>query len=194
QPGVSRDLAKLRHALGDPLFVLVKGQLEPTERALDLHATVRVVLQQLDLALTGAQQFEPSRLNGVINIGVGAHFELILAPALIEMMAATAPDLVLRFHSVHGDFDPANLDNETQDISIGLFEDIPLRFASVRLFSDERRVVMGSGHPLATRRRIRLEDLTTGNWFAFSQMHRHRTHLDRALKSQRQRITFNAYL
>lgn len=194
QPGVSRDLAKLRHALGDPLFVPVKGRLEPTERALDLHATVRVALQQLDHALSGTQTFEPARINDVVNIGVGAHFELLLAPALIDIVSKTAPGLILRFHSVHGDFDPADLDREVQDVSIGLFEDIPQRFATTRLFGDERRIVMGRGHPLANRRRIRMEDLTEGDWFAFSQMHSHRTNLDRALKGYRQRIPFRAYL
>jgi DNA-binding transcriptional LysR family regulator len=194
QPGVSRDLAKLRHIFDDPLFVLTKGRLEPTEHALNLHATVRLGLQQLDQALIGKQTFQPSRIQDVINIGVGAHFELLLAPALIDAVARMAPNLILRFHSVHGDFDPADLDREVHDVSIGLFEDIPQRFTSTRLFSDERCVVMGRGHPLASRRRIRTEDLSNGDWFAFSQMHRHRTDLGRAMKGFRQQIPFRAYL
>jgi len=194
QPGVSRDLAKLRHALDDPLFVPVKGRLEPTERALNLHATVRSALQQLDHALGDTQTFEPASINGVINIAVGAHFELLLAPALIDIVSRTAQNLILRFHSVHGDFDPSDLDREIHDVSIGLFENIPPRFATSPLFCDERCIVMGSNHPLAKRQRINLDDLTKGNWFAFSQMHKHRTDLHRALRGYRQRIPFRAYL
>ena len=46
QPAISRELARLRHLLEDPLLVVTKGRFVPTERALELHATVRDALDR----------------------------------------------------------------------------------------------------------------------------------------------------
>ena len=102
QPGVSRDLAKLRHALADALLVAVHGRFVPTERALALHAAVRPALLSLGQALTVAESFDPSQAEGVVDIGIAAHFELLLAGPLLQRLAQRAPRVLPKLHPVHG--------------------------------------------------------------------------------------------
>ena len=59
QPAISRDLARLRLRLEDPLLVVVKGRFVPTERALELHASVHDALAQIEAALRPPEAFDP---------------------------------------------------------------------------------------------------------------------------------------
>jgi len=83
---------------------------------------------------------------------------------------------------LHGEFHPAELDAERQDIAIGQFAEVPARFSSKALFSDERVAVVGPNHPLAKRRQVTYDDIENTRWFAYTQMHGQRTNFDRALK------------
>lgn len=194
QPGVSRDLAKLRHALDDDLLVPIKGRFVPTERALALQETLSATLRELGRALAGAETFDPAQATDVVNIGLAAHVELLLAGPLLQRLAQRAPRVIPRLHSVHGEFDPGQLDAESQDIAIGLFADVPARFSSTALFNNERVAVMGPHHPLAERKQLGLDDLEKTRWFAFTLMHGRRTNFDRALKGTGRRVNFSAYI
>ncbi|MBH1962761.1 MAG: LysR family transcriptional regulator [Comamonadaceae bacterium] len=194
QPGISRDLAKLRHAFDDALLVPVKGRFVPTERALALHDAVSAALRDLGKALAGAETFEPAQVTGVVNIGLAAHLELLLTGPLLQRLAQRAPGVTPIFHSIHGEFDPGQLDSESQDIAIGLFADVPARFSSKALFSDERVAVMGPRHAFAGRKQLTLDDMDKARWFAYTQMHGRRTNFDRALKGTGRRVRFEAYI
>src|SRR5690606_32586138 len=50
QPAISRELSRLRTLLGDPLFVVVRKQLVPTERAINLHRASHQALVALEQA------------------------------------------------------------------------------------------------------------------------------------------------
>ena len=193
QPAISRELARLRHVLDDPLLVVTKGRLVPTERALELHATVRDSLIRIETALAPPEAFEPARATGVVNIGTGAHTELLLAAPLLERLRRAAPNLVVRFQSVHGNVEPDDLDSERMDIAIGLFANVPPRFHSVSLFRDKRVCVVASRHPMAHRKRLSLDDLSRFQWFAFARMYGRETNFDRLLKPSH-RVAFSAYL
>jgi len=174
--------------------VTVNRRFVPTDRAIALHAVVREALTRLNQAVSGAEAFTPWQAKGVVNIGIGAHFEMLLAPLLVPRVATSAPEVTLRFHSVHGEFDHHDLDHERYDICIGLFENVPSRFRMVELFSDRRVAVMSKDHPLAVRKKLRLRDLTHGHWFAFSKMYGQRTQFDRALRDLHRKMHFHAYL
>lgn len=194
QPAISRDLARLRRRLEDPLLVVVKGRFIPTERALELHAAVHDALAQIEAALRPAEAFDPSRASGVVNIGTGAHSEILLAAPLLERLHRLAPGITLRFQSVHGDFVPDDLDAERLDIAIGLFGKVPARFHRDTLLQDRRVCVVSARHPWAGRKTLTLADLSAIKWFAFAQMYGRETNFDRALKPDGARLAFSAYL
>ena len=194
QPAISRDLARLRDRLDDPLLVVVKGRFIPTERALELHAAVQDALAQIESALRPAEDFDPARASGVVNIGTGAHSEILLAAPLLERLRRAAPGITLRFQSVHGDFVPDDLDAERLDIAIGLFGKVPARFHRDTLLRDRRVCVVSKAHPRAGQGALTQADLPRIRWFAFAQMYGRETNFDRALKPEAGRLEFSAYL
>jgi len=194
QPAISRELAKLRHTLADPLLVVNKGRLTPTERALELHASVHDALNRLEAALAPASPFDPARADGVINIGTGAHIELLLGAPLLERVRSQAPRLTVRFQSLHGDFDPDDLDTERTDIAIGLFADIPPRFHHQALFSDRRVCLLARDHPMASHTALALDDLPDLTWLAFANMYGKQSNFDRVLRPLHRSFRFSAFL
>ncbi len=194
QPAISRELARLRRRLEDPLLVVVKGRFIPTERALELHSAVHDALAQIESALRPPEAFDPAKAGGVVNIGTGAHSEILLAAPLIERLHRAAPGITLRFQSVHGDFVPDDLDAERLDLAIGLFGKVPARFHRDTLLKDRRVCVVSAKHPWAGRGALTLADLPSIKWFAFAQMYGRETNFDRALKPDAARMEFSAYL
>jgi DNA-binding transcriptional LysR family regulator len=194
QPAISRDLSRLRELLKDPVFVVIRKKLVPTERALSLHARVHDALASLENALGVGQPFSPSELSGVINIGAAAHIELLLAAPLVTALQLAAPQLTVRFQPVHGDFSPDDLDSGRMDLAIGLFPSLPSRFPCQVLFNDERVGVVSSRHPLGRRRSLTLQDLQRVKWLAFSHMHGKETNFDRALQGSGHTMRFSAYV
>lgn len=194
QPAISRELAQLRESLADPLFVVIKKRLVPTERAIRLHNNIHEPLCTLEQALSHDDAFNPLLLTGAINIGAAAHIELLLAAPLTLLLRAAAPNLTVRFQPVHGDFVPDDLDFSRMDIAIGLFQPPPKRFRHETLFDDERVCVVSSQHPLASRNRLTLHDLPKMKWLAFSHMYGAETNFDRALRNLHQEMHFSVYV
>ena len=60
QPAVSSALGRLRHILGDELFVREGNRMVPTERALALREPVRAALRQMEDALAAVARFDPA--------------------------------------------------------------------------------------------------------------------------------------
>lgn len=194
QPAISRELGKLRRVLVDPLLVVSKGRLVPTERALELHACVHDALNRLEAALAPDRAFAPQQAQGVVNIGTGAHIELLLGAPLLERVRSQAPGLTVRFQSLHGEVDPQDLDSERMDIAIGLFNDMPPRFHHQTLFRDRRVCLLAQNHPMAGRRALTLDELPSLTWLAFANMHGKQSNFDRVLRPLHRSFRFSAYL
>lgn len=194
QPAISRELARLRERLGDPLLVVLKGRFTPTERALELHAVVRDSLVRIEAALDPPSSFDPAVAEGTVNIGTGAHIELLIAAPLLARLRQQAPGVTLRFQSVHGNFDPEDLDSDRMDLALGMFEGIAPRFHRRLMFTDRRVCLVAASHPLAGQGQLSLEDLPQLDWFAFAHMYGRETTFDRALKPLHRKMEFSAYL
>ncbi|WP_345249642.1 LysR family transcriptional regulator [Pigmentiphaga soli] len=194
QPAISRELARLRRTLGDPLLVVTRGRFVPTERALELHAVVHDALARVEEALQSHDDFDPATAQAVVNIGTGAHLEVVIGARLLERLRVQAPGVTVRFQSVHGDFEPEDLDTERIDIALGLFGKVPPRFHSASLFRDRRVCVIAATHPMAGHGPLTLDDLAGFRWFAFAQMYDRETNFDRVLKPHHRAIVFSAYL
>ena len=69
QPAISTALKRLREIFGDPLLVKDKQRMVPTERALQLEVSVRVVLGEIDVLLAPGTAFEPATTKQVFRIG-----------------------------------------------------------------------------------------------------------------------------
>ncbi|KAF1052556.1 MAG: PCP degradation transcriptional activation protein [Delftia tsuruhatensis] len=127
---------------------------------------------------------------------MGAHSEFLLAGPLMQRLGQAAPGLAPRFQVLHGDLHPDDLDSGRQDLAVGLFGALPARFHAELVQRDQRVCVIAASHPMAGRKALRLRDLPSLRWFAFSQMYGRETQLDRAMKNlpPGERIHFSAFL
>lgn len=159
QPAVSRDLARLREELSDPLFVRVRGKLEPTALARRLRDSVRRALEAVDTALSEGGGFRPAESTQVFKIGATSAIELLLAPALHRFLESGAPNASAYFVPTYGDITPVEqLETGAIDIAIGRFDQQAHNTSFVPLFEEKRVCLMRRDHPLAGKK-LKLADL-----------------------------------
>lgn len=148
QPAMSNALNRLRHHLKDDLFVRGSDGMRPTSRAMELAGPVRDALQGLETALDSSP-FEPARAVRTFSIGSNDYAVPTLMPLLAPRLEREAPGIAVRLVSSAGrTFDM--LDDQTIDLGISAFGDIPERFGRMPLLRDRYVLTMRCGHPLAS--------------------------------------------
>ncbi len=96
QSAISHTLSKLRHVLGDPLFVRSGHGLTPTERALSLKEPVQKVLDDMR-ALTAERPFDPLSEEISIRIATNDMPRELIFPRLLRSARAEGARLRLEF-------------------------------------------------------------------------------------------------
>jgi len=153
QPGISRKLAELRRLLGDPLFIMVRRQLQPTQRAIEIRPAIREALTSVDSVIESGRHFDPARSQQIFRIASRNSIELMLAPGLKIFCDTNAPEIQFRFFDLHGIALPTRqLDDHGLDIAIGRFDELEERFRSIPLFDDDRVCLVRKGHPADSRK------------------------------------------
>jgi len=94
---MSRALARLREATGDPLLVRVGRGLVPTPRALALKDKVGPLVADVRAVLSPAEAPDLKTLTRTFTLRTGDGFVETFGSALIRRMAAEAPGIHLRF-------------------------------------------------------------------------------------------------
>lgn len=156
QSAVSHALNRLRHALGDELFVRSHGAMRPTARAREIGPAVHAALGGLQSALAPGA-FEPATARRRFTIGAGAYGCAVLMPFVIARVAAEAPLVQVRIVNPVGRV-IEQLDSGEADVVITGAIAAAKRFAYERLFDETMVWAVRPGHPAAGRP-IRFEEL-----------------------------------
>lgn len=93
QSAVSNALARLRHALGDDLFIRRGNRLVPTDFAASIADGVHEELNRIENLLTAPDTFEPLAATGTFKISASDFFAELLMPALGDLLNRTAPNI-----------------------------------------------------------------------------------------------------
>lgn len=146
---MSRALARLRAATGDPLLVRAGRGLVPTPRALELRERVGRLIQDGEAALSPAESLDLSQLARTFTLRTSEGFVESFGLALIERVAAEAPGVLLRFVQ-KPDKESAPLREGAVDLETGVVGHKTGPELRVRaLFRDRIIGVVREGHPLA---------------------------------------------
>jgi DNA-binding transcriptional LysR family regulator len=97
QPAVSSALNRLRHLVGDRLFVREGNAMVPTPRAVALGETVREMMLRIDAAFSEQSLFEPFQARRTFRLLGSDYFSTMLMPTLSERVARSAPNVLLQF-------------------------------------------------------------------------------------------------
>jgi DNA-binding transcriptional LysR family regulator len=94
---MSRTLARLRDATGDPLLVRAGRGLVPTPRAIELRERVRQLVQDAEAVLRPAEKLDLQQLVRTFTLRTSEGFVENFGPDLIARVGKEAPRVRLRF-------------------------------------------------------------------------------------------------
>lgn len=157
QPATSNALNRLRQLLHDPLFVRVGREMQPTARSRELAEPLSDALRQIENILV-PQVFQPNETPWTFTLAVSEHASVVLLPALLAHLAATAPKVRVMAESHSNSQLVELLDRNAIDFAIGSIPQMPRRFARLHLYQDRYICLMRRDHPLAQSGRLGLED------------------------------------
>ncbi len=151
---MSRTLARLRAATGDPLLVRAGRGLVPTPHATELRERVRDVAQDAQAVLRPAVAFlDLAELKRSFTIRSNEGFVEVFAPQLVAAVTAVAPNVRLRF-APKPDKDVRALREGLVDLEIGVLGKSGPEVRLQTLFRDHFVCAVREGHPLLGRGKV----------------------------------------
>jgi DNA-binding transcriptional LysR family regulator len=145
---MSRALARLRAATGDPLLVRAGRGLVPTPRALELKGRVRQVVDDAEAVLRPALKLDLATLSRTFTLRGTEGFAETFGAALVARAHAEAPSVRLSFLA-KPDKDSTPLRDGTVDLETGVVADaMGPELRTQGLFRDRFVGVVRAGHPL----------------------------------------------
>jgi len=153
QPAVSAALAKLRKALGDPLFVRTARGMEPTPRAQALIAPARDVLARVERDVLSGPAFDPATTNVTFTFALSDVGEMVFLPRILERLQALAPHASMRSVSPPPSELREGLETGEIDLAVGYFPDLETtNLFQQRLFTHHFCCLLRANHPIAGER------------------------------------------
>jgi DNA-binding transcriptional LysR family regulator len=179
-PATSRALARLRRAVGDPIFVRAGRGLVPTPFALRAASQVRAVLDGAQALLAGERDFDPAALTRTFTIRINDGLAAMLGTDLGRRVGVQAPGVTLRF-AAEGDEDPGALRDGTVDLDIGVHPPAPPDLRTELLYTERNVALVAADSPLGRTGRPALDQFCAYPHVVTSRRGRARGPLDDAL-------------
>lgn len=146
---MSRALARLREAMGDPLLVRAGRGLVATPRAIELREQVRLLVQDAQAVLRPVELPNLRELRRNFTLRSSDGFAESFGAILLEKIAAEAPGMTLRMVRKL-DKDSASLRDGTLDLETGVVgKATGPELRALPLFRDRFIGVVRPGHALA---------------------------------------------
>ncbi|HYC02153.1 MAG TPA: LysR family transcriptional regulator [Azospirillaceae bacterium] len=145
---MSRALARLREATGDPLLVKAGRGLVPTPRALALRGRVGELVREAEAVLRPVEAPDIGELHRTFTLWVRDGFVESFGAALLARVGREAPGVRLRF-VLKPDRDSGRLRDGTADLETGVVgEGMGPELRAQALFHDRFVGAVRPGHPL----------------------------------------------
>jgi len=141
QPAISAALSRLRHSLGDQLFVRLGNEMVPTPRADAIAEAVRRTLKNLEDVLVDRGDFDPASAERTFTLRGADFFSIYLMPELFVTVRRQAPSVRLRFlDSGHGDLSSL-LQEGSVDVVLDRPFDLGAWISSAKLFDSPFAII-----------------------------------------------------
>lgn len=159
QPAISKRLHALEQQIGTRLFDRVGRSVLLTDAGRALLPYARRVVQTLEDGRRALSQLNVT-VSGRLSIGTSHHIGLHRLPPVLKRFVLDYPEVDLDLHFM--DSEDACEAVLAGKLELGIVT-LPLqplpKLDSAIIWADPLAVVVAPGHPLATRRRLHLEDL-----------------------------------
>ncbi|MDB4906294.1 MAG: transcriptional regulator, LysR family [Gemmatimonadetes bacterium] len=179
---MSRQLARLREATGDPLLVRAGRGLVPTPRAIQLRERVHTLVEDAESVLRPVERLDLSRLVRTFTIRTRDGFVESMGPRLIARVAKEAPGVCVSFVQ-KPDKESAGLRDGSVDLETGVVVATTSPELRARaLFRDRFVGVVRKGHALG-RGKVTAKRYAGGRHVSVSRRGMGRGPIDGALES-----------
>jgi DNA-binding transcriptional LysR family regulator len=147
QPAVSHALAKLRHELGDPLFVRTGSGLEPTPFGQRLGAAAREAVDALLAGIASRRSFDPLSSKRQFRFYMSDVGQTVFLPRLAAHLKKYAPAVSIKCVPIPFADPGAGLRSGEVDLAVGIFNNLVTGFHQRFLFNEQYVCVVRTGHP-----------------------------------------------
>jgi DNA-binding transcriptional LysR family regulator len=146
---MSRALARLRAATGDPLLVRAGRGLVASPRAAELRDAVAQLVHQAEAVLRPVGRLDPAQLDRTFTLRTTEGFVENFGPALLRRIGREAPRV--RLHFLHKlDKTSGPLRDGSVDLETGVVDEaIGQEVRAQALFRDRFIAVVRAGHPFS---------------------------------------------
>ncbi|MFW5678604.1 MAG: LysR family transcriptional regulator, partial [Rhodosalinus sp.] len=147
QSAVSGSLARLRHTLGDPLFIRQGNRLVATDYAAGLQDPVRQELERIEAILSPPARFDPEAAEGTFRIAASDFFAELLMPHLGELLQQKAPGIRAQLIDLVPQDHVASLERRNADLALIPDTTLPDWVSREELFRSPFHVIARRGNP-----------------------------------------------
>lgn len=158
QSAMSAALGRLRSLFEDELFVRVGRDMKPMARSVAIAPQVMAALDTIRATLADLQTFDPASSQKTFTIATSDYFASMILPALLDILSHQAPQVNLRLLPVEKSSLVNAIANDTFDLAVGTFTDLPSYILQKTLLSEQFSGIARSGHPALKDGAISLED------------------------------------
>ncbi len=179
---MSRALARLREATGDPLLVRAGRALVPTPRAIELRERIGPLVEESEAVLRPVGKLELKELGRTFTLRTSDGLAENFGPELIARVSAVAPGVRLRWMQ-KADKDSAPLREGLVDLETGVVgKTMGPELRAQALFRDRFVGVVREGHALS-KGRMTAERFAAGRHVSVSRRGPGQGPIDAALES-----------
>ena len=147
QSAVSGALSRLRHALGDQLFIRQGNRLVATDYVARIEVGLREELQRLEALLAPPVIFDPQTAEGTFRIAASDFFAEILMPPLGDILQKSAPNFRAQLVDLVPNDYVASLERRNADIALIPDMALPEWVNRESLFHSPFQVIARAGNP-----------------------------------------------
>jgi DNA-binding transcriptional LysR family regulator len=152
QSALSHTLTRLRARLGDPLFVRVGGEMQPTPLVARLSEPIDRSLRIIREEVLDAPAFNPTTTTRVFKLFVGEVGAFILIPRVLRLLHERAPLAGLATPDISRHEIGASLEDGRIDVAVGYYPELKTSIYQQLLFTRTFVGVVRQGNPSVGRR------------------------------------------
>lgn len=153
QPAASAALARLRHSLGDPLFMRRELRMEATPRAESMIAPIREVIEVIDRDILPNPRFDPGTCTDELVLCLSEIGEVVFLPSIFNALRQHAPRVRIRTISLSPPALEAALHDGKVHAVLGYYPDLNGNdIFQQRLFSHDLVCMIGRQHRVRGKR------------------------------------------
>ncbi len=160
QPAVTLQLQALEREMGTRLLERSGRRLVMTREGEALYELARPLVEGFDGLDVAFRERIRGLDAGALDVAAGNSTILYLLPKIVAAFRIAHPDVRLNLHNVTGASGLELLRSDAVDLAVGSVLDVPADLDYTAVAHFEPMLITPPGHPLARKKRLRLEDLS----------------------------------